>query len=141
LTYPESDDWASKDFPCTDECAIKFYQNAHKQPGSGYFFSYFALGNQSSWWEDTFAGGWKTVVECGDGGDDESSVSTSASSTKTDIVDKSSSTSSTGTEAAVSSTSTSTTTTTTAASVQSASGATTTTATSGASRLRAPFFF
>lgn len=141
LTYPESDDWAETDFPCSDECAVKFYQNAHEQPGSAYFFSYFALGNQSSWWEDTFAGGWKTVVQCGDGGGDVSSVSTSASSTKTDIVDNSSLTSSIGNKAAISTTSTASVATTTATSVRSASEATPTTATSGASRLRAPFFF
>ncbi|KOS38103.1 hypothetical protein ACN38_g11083 [Penicillium nordicum] len=68
LTYPESDDWAKTDFPCSDKCAVQFFQNAHEQPGSAYFFSYFSLGNQSSYWEDTFAGGWETVVQCGDGG-------------------------------------------------------------------------
>lgn len=141
LTYPASDDWARTDFPCSDECAVKFFQNAHDQPGSAYFFDYFDLGTQSSYWDETFAGGWETVVQCGDGGSDVSSVSTSASSTKTDTVDVSSSTSSVSTKAAISTTSTPTTATTTAAPVRSASEATSTTATSGASRLRAPFFF
>lgn len=140
LTYPNSDDWARTDFPCSDECAVKFYQNAHEQPGSAYFFDYFALGNQTSYWEDTFAGGWETVVQCGDGGSDLSSVS-SASSTKTDSVDTSSLTSSSSTTAAISTTSTPTGAMTTAAPVRSASEPTSTTATSGASRLRASFLF
>lgn len=149
LTYPESDDWAETDFPCSDECAIKFYKNAHEQPGSNYFFSYFSLGNQTSWWEETFAGGWKTVVQCGEGGNDVSS--TTGSSIKTDIVDISTPTSSISAKATISPT---TTTTTTAAPVQSesasesasgspsgsASGSTSTIATSGASRPRAFLF-
>lgn len=141
LTYPESDDWAKTDFPCSDECAVKFYQNAHEQPGSAYFFTYFSLGTQSPYWEDTFAGGWETVVQCGDGESDVSSVSTSAISTKTDIVDISSLTSSINTKPAVSTTSTPSAAMTTATPVRSASQATSTTATSGASRLRASFFF
>ncbi|KAJ5128648.1 hypothetical protein N7476_007267 [Penicillium atrosanguineum] len=140
LTYPDSDDWARTDFPCSDECAVKFYQNAHEQPGSAYFFDYFALGNQSSYWEDTFAGGWETVVQCGDGESDMSSASTSASSTKTDIVGISSLTSSISTKEAISTTSTPTAAMTTAATARSASEVTSTTVTSGASRLRAPFF-
>ena len=132
LTYPKSNDWARTRFPCSDGCAVQFYQNAHEQPGSAYFFNYFALCNQSSYWEETFTGGWETVVQCGDGGNDASSVSTSGSSTKTDIVD-----SSTRTNAASSATSTPDAATTTTASVRSSSP----TATSGASRLSAPFVF
>ncbi|OQE44437.1 hypothetical protein PENCOP_c002G02126 [Penicillium coprophilum] len=139
LTYPGSDDWAKTDFPCSDECAIKFFQNAHDEPGSGYFFSYFALGNQSSWWEDRFAGGWETVVQC-EGGSDVSSSSTAHVSTNTDIVDKESSTSSSSSTVAISTTSTSTAAVTTTP-VRSASETTSTTATSGASRLKASFFF
>ncbi|KAJ5698728.1 hypothetical protein N7462_000733 [Penicillium macrosclerotiorum] len=135
LTYSNSEDWARTDFPCSDECAVKFYQNAHEQPGSAYFFDYFALGNQSSYWEDTFAGGWETVVQCGDGENSVGSVSTSASSTKTDTVDISSSTSSVGTKEDISTTSISIATTTTTAPVQ-----TSITATSGASRLRVSLF-
>ncbi|KAJ5767137.1 uncharacterized protein N7511_004753 [Penicillium nucicola] len=144
LTYPSSEDWARTDFPCSDECAVKFFQNAHEQPGSGYFFSYFALGNQSSYWEETFAGGWETVVQCGDGGSNVSSVGTSStSSTKTDIVEVSMSTSPISTKAAASTTSSSSSTTamTNASLVRSASEATSATATSGASRLRASFLF
>lgn len=141
LTYPESDSWAKTDFPCSDECAVKFFQTAHKQPGSAYFFSYFALGNQSSYWEDTFAGGWETVVQCGEDGSDVNSVSTSSSSTKTDLVDVSSSTNSRSTEAAISTTSTPTAAMASATSVRSASETTSATATSGASRLRASFLF
>ncbi|KAJ5812725.1 hypothetical protein N7447_009748 [Penicillium robsamsonii] len=73
LTYPESDDWGNTDFPCSDECAVEFFRNAHEQPGSAYFFNYFSLGNQSSWWEETFAGGWETVVQCDGGSDHQSS--------------------------------------------------------------------
>ncbi|KAK4869133.1 hypothetical protein LT330_006133 [Penicillium expansum] len=141
LTYPESDDWAKTDFPCSDECAVKFFQTAHDQPGSAYSFNYFALGNQSSYWEETYAGGWETVVQCGDGGSDASSVSTSASSTTTGIVDIASSTSSINNKAAISTTSTPTAVTTTPAPARSTSEATSTTATSGASRLRASFLF
>ncbi|KAJ6113900.1 hypothetical protein N7523_007217 [Penicillium sp. IBT 18751x] len=146
LTYSASEDWARTDFPCSDECAVKFYQNAHEQPGSAYFFDYFDLTTQSSWWDETFAGGWKTVVKCGDGGSDtssvsSSSVSSSSSSTKTDVVDISSSTSSVSTKVADSTTSAPTTAMTSTASVQSAAEATSTTATSGASRLRVPLFF
>lgn len=139
LTYPESDDWAKTDFPCSDKCAVQFFQNAHEQPGSAYFFSYFSLGNQSSYWEDTFAGGWETVVQCGDGGSNVSSVSTNASSTKTDIVNIISSTSSISSTLAISPTSTPTAAVSTAVPVRSASESTSTTATSGASRLRASF--
>lgn len=139
LTYPQSDDWAKTDFPCSDKCAVKFFQNAHEQPGSAYFFNYFSLGNQSSYWEDTFAGGWETVVQCGDGGIDVSSVSASASATKTDIVNISSSTSSISNKAAISATSTPAAAVTTGTPVEPASETTSTTATSGASRLRASF--
>ncbi|EKV04422.1 ADP-ribosylation factor-related protein 1 [Penicillium digitatum] len=141
LTYPTSDDWAQTDFPCSDECAVKFFQNAHEQPGSAYFFSYFALGNQSSYWEDTFAGGWETVVQCGDGGSDVSSVGTSASSTTTDIADSALSTSLISNKAAISKTSTPTAAMTAATPVRSTSETTSTTATSGAARLRASFLF
>jgi hypothetical protein len=137
LTYPNSDSWAKTDFPCTDECAVKFYRNAHEQPGSAYFFSYFSLGNQSSYWEGKFAGGWETVVQC-DGGSDVSLFS-AASSTKIDIVDTSSLTSSISADVARP-TSTPTGAKTTATPVQSASETTSTTATSGASRLK-PLFF
>jgi hypothetical protein len=142
LTYPESDDWAKTDFPCSDECAVKFYQNAHEQPGSAYFFSYFALGTQSSYWEKTFAGGWETVVQCGDGESDVSSISKSATSTKNDMIDISSFTSSTSTKVAISTTSAPTAAMSNAAPVQSASvtaSTTPTTATSGASRLKVSF--
>ncbi|KAJ5184543.1 hypothetical protein N7491_007590 [Penicillium cf. griseofulvum] len=138
LTYPNSDSWAKTDFPCTDECAVKFYRNAHEQPGSAYFFDYFSLGNQSTYWEGTFAGGWETVVQC-DGGSDVSLFS-AASSTKTDVVDISSLSSPISTEAAMPTTSTPTVAKTTPTPVQSASETTSTTATSGASRLRASFF-
>ena len=84
LTYSTSQDWGSGDFPCTDKCAVEFFQNAHDQPGSAYVFNYFALVTQSSWWEGVFADGWKTVVKCGD-----VSPSASTSSAKTDIVDNS----------------------------------------------------
>ncbi|KAJ5577544.1 uncharacterized protein N7459_006508 [Penicillium hispanicum] len=141
LTYPESADWAKAAFPCSDECGIKFYENAHEKPGSAYVFDYFALGNRSSYWEGTFAGGWNNVVRCRNGGNDASSVSTSGSSTKTATVDISSSTSSASTKEDVSTTSSPTAETTTATSVQSAAGITSTTATSGASRLRGLFFF
>ncbi|KAJ5381263.1 uncharacterized protein N7496_003691 [Penicillium cataractarum] len=136
LTYPESEDWARTEFPCSDGCAIKFYQNAHEHPGSAYWFDYFALGNQSSYWEETFAGGWETVVSCGEGGNDVSSVSTGAGSTKTDTVEASSSTSSSSISStgATSTASTHVAATTTAATVSS-------TATSGAGRLRAPVVF
>lgn len=136
LTYSKSHDWARTEFPCTDECAVKFYQNAHEQRGSAYFFNYFALCRQSSYWEEIFAGGWETVVQCGDGGNDVSSVSTNTggSATRTDVVDISSSTSSP-------TTSTVTAATTTTAPVRYSSGATSPTATSGTSRLRAPIFF
>ncbi|KAF3384379.1 hypothetical protein F1880_003124 [Penicillium rolfsii] len=136
LTYPKSDDWARTEFPCTDECAVQFYQNAHDQRGSAYFFNYFALCEQSSYWEETFAGGWDTVMQCGDGGNDVSSVSTSTkgSSTTTGVVDTSSSTSSsTATPAATAAT--------TATPVRSSSSATSSTATNGASNLRVPFVF
>ncbi|KAJ5195360.1 uncharacterized protein N7498_008798 [Penicillium cinerascens] len=73
LTYPNSSDWARADFPCSDKCAVQFFQNAHEQPGSAYFFDYFALCNQTTWWEHILAGGWETVVQCGDGGSDLSS--------------------------------------------------------------------
>ncbi|KAJ5753174.1 hypothetical protein N7520_010091 [Penicillium odoratum] len=129
----------STNFPCDDECAVQFYQNAHEQPGSGYFFSYFVIGTQSSWWEENFASGWKRVVQCGDGGSNATSVSTSASSTNTDAASTTSSTGSTDGKAAISTTTTSTKAMTTAASTRSASEATSSTATSGASRLRAPF--
>jgi hypothetical protein len=135
LTYPKSDDWARTEFPCTDECAVKFYQNAHEQRGSAYFFNYFALCRQSSYWEQTFAGGWETVVQCGDGGNDVSSVSTSTegSSTKVDGVISSSTSSSTTSTASASAT--------TSAPVRSSSGTASPTATSGALKLRAPFVF
>ncbi|KAJ5975181.1 hypothetical protein N7481_008888 [Penicillium waksmanii] len=139
-TFAESDSWGSEDFSCSDNCAMKFMQNAHNQPGSGYFFFYFSLSTQSSWWEDVFAGGWKTVVKCGKGGSgsDASSVSSSVSSSKTDSVDlsSSSSTSLINGKSAVSATSTST------ATVMSTSTAPahSATATSGASRLRILFF-
>ncbi|EED12983.1 conserved hypothetical protein [Talaromyces stipitatus ATCC 10500] len=68
LTFSTSSDWAREDFPCNDTCAIQFYQNAHNQPGSGYFFSYMDMCNRTTYWEQTFAGGWETVVQCGDGG-------------------------------------------------------------------------
>ncbi|KAJ5782325.1 hypothetical protein N7457_004099 [Penicillium paradoxum] len=140
VTYPRSPDWASGEFPCDNECAVKFFQNAHNQPGSAYFFSYFSLNTQTSWWDDVFAEGWETVVKCHKDGSDVSSVSTSESATKTDTVETSSVSSSTSTEAAISTTSASTTATETASPVRSASGATSATASSGASRLR-PFFF
>lgn len=133
-TFAESHSWARKDFPCSDNCAVKFMQNAHEQPGSAYFFNYFSLGTQSSYWEDVFAGGWKTVVKCGKGGSDVSSVSSSASSSKTDSVDLSSSTSLINGKLAVSATSTPT------AAVTSTAPANLATATSGASRLRILFF-
>ncbi|RAO70849.1 uncharacterized protein BHQ10_006861 [Talaromyces amestolkiae] len=56
-----SQDWARETFPCNDTCAIQFYQNAHDQPGSAYLFSYMDLCNQTSYWEETFAGGWDTL--------------------------------------------------------------------------------
>ncbi|CEJ60547.1 hypothetical protein PMG11_09118 [Penicillium brasilianum] len=135
LTYPNSEDWARTDFPCSDGCAIQFYQNAHKQPGSAYWFDYFALGNQSSYWEETFAGGWETVVSCGEGGNDVSSVSTGASSTKTDTVEASPSTSTISSTEAISTATSQTAATTTTAATRSS------TATSGASKLRAPLAF
>lgn len=136
LTFSESHSWGSEDFSCDDTCAIKFIQNAHEQPGSAYFFFYFSLGTQSSWWEDVFAGGWKTVVKCGKGGSDVSSVGSSASSSKADSVDLASSTSPTESKLAVSATSTSTSTT----AVTSSAPANSATATSGASRLKILFF-
>lgn len=137
-TFAESDSWASEDFSCNDNCAMKFMQNAHNQPGSGYFFFYFTLSNQSSWWEDVFAGGWKTVVKCGKGGSDVSSVSSSVSSSKTDSVDSSSSSSTSLSNGnAVSATSTSTA---AVMSTTSTAPANSATATSGASRLRILFF-
>ncbi|KAJ5342660.1 hypothetical protein N7541_011784 [Penicillium brevicompactum] len=139
LTYPSSDDWAKTDFPCDDKCAIEFFQNAHELPGSAYSFNYFALGNQSSYWLETYAGGWEAVVQCGDGASDESSASTSASS-KTDTTHIPSSSSLTSTTEAGSVTPTPSTATGTTASVQSTSVPTSTTASSGASRLRASFF-
>lgn len=86
LTYSSSQDWARETFPCNDTCAIQFYQNAHDQPGSAYLFSYMDLCNQTSYWEDTFAGGWDTVVQCGDGGNQtttSSSTSISAAASVT----------------------------------------------------------
>ncbi|KAJ5928424.1 hypothetical protein N7466_007380 [Penicillium verhagenii] len=144
LTYPASEDWARTEFPCSDDCAIKFFQNAHEQPGSAYIFDYFALGNQSSYWEDTFAGGWDTVVKCGDGGSavsSASSASSSAASTKTENAETTPSAGSTSTAVAGESTTATSTAATTASPVRSTSGATSATASSHASRLRAPFFF
>ncbi|KAJ5238785.1 hypothetical protein N7468_003404 [Penicillium chermesinum] len=139
LTYSESQDWAKTDFPCTDECAVKFYENAHDQPGSGYFFSYFVLASQSSWWDGTFAGGYKTVEKCK--GPSDASSGTSGSTIKTDVADLSTSQTSSG--AATSATSAPT-----AAKANDAAhisgttsaAASTATATSGASRLRILWF-
>ncbi|KAJ5590012.1 hypothetical protein N7450_003984 [Penicillium hetheringtonii] len=67
LTFPMSENWASTEFPCSDKCAVQYYKNAHEQPGSGYYFNYFSLVTQTSWWNETFAGGWKTAAKCGEG--------------------------------------------------------------------------
>ncbi|CAI7643233.1 unnamed protein product [Penicillium manginii] len=136
LTFSKSHSWASKDFACSDNCAVKFMQNAHENPGSAYWFFYETLTTQSSYWEDVFAGGWKTVVKCGLGGSDASSVSSSASSSKTDSV-LSSSTSLSNSQLTGSATSTPTS---TAAVTSTTAPANSATATSGASRLRILFF-
>lgn len=146
LNFPGSSYWGATDFLCNDTCAIQFYQNAHNQPGSAYFFSYEYLCNQTSWWEDTFAGAWKTVVKCGDGGDDVSSVSASLSATASDgsVVSSGTPTSSSILTPTAAATSTGT------GSATSASGSTkgssavtalapTSSVTSGAVRVRPPF--
>ncbi|OKL56270.1 hypothetical protein UA08_08488 [Talaromyces atroroseus] len=149
LTYPDSSDWARIGFPCNDTCAVQFYQNAHDQPGSAYWFDYFYLSNQSSYWENTFAGGWQTVVQCGDGGSDVSVSSASVSATaaasdrsalSTDAEVSLSATTAIWTAAAAATTSAETTALTAGSTIgSSAIAATASRATSGAARLMLPF--
>lgn len=141
LTYSSSQDWARETFPCNDTCAIQFYQNAHDQPGSAYLFSYMDLCNQTSYWEETFAGGWDTVVQCGDGGNQTTSSSSSTSLSATTSVSSSLGTASTTIVSASGTTSV-------ASSTGSATGSSASTGvvasskpTSGAARIRPPFIF
>lgn len=138
LTYSSSQDWGREDFPCNDTCAIQFYQNAHYQPGSAYVFSYEDLCNGT--WGDTFAGGWDTVVQCGDGGNQTTTASSTSVGATTSVSSSPDATSTatvfaSGTNSATSATGSAT-----------GSGATTgvvasSRPTSGAARIRPPLIF
>lgn len=140
LTYSSGPDWARENFPCNDTCAIQFYQNAHDQPGSAYVFFYMDLCNQTSYWEETFAGGWDTVVKCGDGGNQThttSSTSVSATTSASSSLGTASTTivPASGVTSAASSTGSATGTSASTGVVASSKP------TSGAARIRPPFIF
>jgi len=52
-------------FACSNTCGLQFYTLAHNYPGSHWFFNYYFLIDQSSWWEEYFVLGWATAVSCG----------------------------------------------------------------------------
>ena len=52
-------------FDCADSCNQQLYTIMHSYPGFHWFFNYYALKKQSSWWEGYSGPGWERAVQCG----------------------------------------------------------------------------
>lgn len=56
---------ANSKFDCADSCNVQLYTLMHDYPGFHWFFNYYALKKQSSWWEEYSVPGWERAVQCG----------------------------------------------------------------------------
>ncbi|KAH8648557.1 hypothetical protein BX600DRAFT_517933 [Xylariales sp. PMI_506] len=79
LTYPSSSNWAEVGFPCSDLCAVQFFENAHNYPGSNYTFLLYDLNPRSSWWENQWAEGYQHLLDCRNEGSSSTELATVSS--------------------------------------------------------------
>lgn len=63
--FDKSSGPANNKFDCADSCNVQLYTLMHDYPGFHWFFNYYALKKQSSWWEEYSLPGWERAVQCG----------------------------------------------------------------------------
>lgn len=63
--FDKSSGPANNNFDCNDSCNVQLYTLMHGYPGFHWFFNYYALKKQSSWWEEYSVPGWERAVQCG----------------------------------------------------------------------------
>lgn len=63
--FDKSSGPANNKFDCADSCNVQLYTLMHGYPGFHWFFNYYALKKQSSWWEEYSVPGWERAVQCG----------------------------------------------------------------------------
>lgn len=63
--FDKSSGSANNKFDCADSCNVQLYTLMHNYPGFHWFFNYYALKKQSSWWEEYSVPGWERAVQCG----------------------------------------------------------------------------